>query len=126
MFNPDDIRELTLDWTGDPYGRFRWAEELFSRKRYREAARELQALIAEVSGDFEIHHGLLDARLLLARAQYHAAHLTRAEETCRAILDDHPTEAYAALLLGRSLQRQSRKDEAAAVLARASALGAEV
>ncbi|MGA4670955.1 tetratricopeptide repeat protein [Propionibacteriaceae bacterium Y1923] len=126
MFNADVISEFTPNWSGDPYGRFRWAETLFERKQYREAARELQALLAEVSDDLEVRHGLLDARLLLARAQYHAAHLTRAEETCRAILDDHPTEAYAALLLGRALQRQSRKDEAAAVLARARALGAEV
>lgn len=126
MFNPDVISSLALDWTGDPYGRFRWAEGLFAQKKYREAARELQALIAEVSDDLDVRHGLLDARLLLARAQYHAAHLVRAEETCRQILADHPTEAYAALLLGRSLERQSRHDEAAPVMARARALGAEV
>lgn len=126
MFNPDAITNFTPDWTGDPYGRYRWAEQLFSQKKYREAARELQALIEEVSGDLDVRHGLLDARLLLARAQYHAAHLTRAEETCRAILADHPTEAYAVLLLGRSLERQSRNEEAAAVLARARALGQEL
>ena len=126
MFNPDDVRNLTLDWTGNPYGRFRWAEDLFEQKKYREAARELQALIAEVSDDLDVRHGLLDARMLLARAQFHAAHLTKAEETCRAILEDHPTESYAALLLGRSLERQSRKAEAALVMARARALGAEV
>ena len=126
MFNPDTVRALTLDWTGDPYGRFRWAENLFAQKKYRESARELQALIAEVSDDLDVRHGLLDARLLLARAQYHAAHLNLAEQTCRQILGDHPTEAYAALLLGRSLERQSRKDEAARVMARARALGAEV
>lgn len=126
VFNPDNAHDFTFDWTGDPYGRFRWAEDLFSQKKYREAARELAELFAEVSGDLDVHHGLLDARLLLARAQYHAAHLVKAEETCRAILADHPTESYAALLLGRSLERQSRKDEAALVMARARALGAEV
>lgn len=113
----------TLDWSGDPYGRYRWAEELFGQKRYREAVKELEALIAEVSDDTEVRHSLLDARLLLARSHYHAAHLRPAEEICRAILADHPTEAYATLLLGRTLQRQSRKDEAEGVLAMAAAMG---
>ncbi|MGA4506910.1 hypothetical protein ACQB6R_01080 [Propionibacteriaceae bacterium G1746] len=118
--------EFKPDWSGNPYGRYRWAEQLFSQKKYREAARELQALIAEVGVDGDVRHGLLDARLLLARAHYHAAHLKPAEETCRAILADHPTEGYAALLLGRTLERQSRKDEAAQMLARAAAMGMTV
>lgn len=126
MFDPTAIVSPTPDWTDDPYGRFRWAEELFARKRYREAVKELRALLAEVSGDADVRHSLLDARLLLARAHYHAAQLKAAERTCRAILADHPTEAYATLLLARTLQRQNRAEEATGVMAMAQAMGQEV
>lgn len=26
MFEPTNVTELSLDWSGDPYGRYRWAE----------------------------------------------------------------------------------------------------
>lgn len=29
MFEPNNVTELSLDWSGDPYGRYRWAEQLF-------------------------------------------------------------------------------------------------
>ena len=64
------------------------------------------------------------ARLLLARAYYHSAQLRRAEETTRSILRDDPVDAYAALLLARTLERSGRRDEAARALALATALGA--
>ncbi|TDV54836.1 tetratricopeptide repeat protein [Actinophytocola oryzae] len=52
-------------------------------------------------------------RLLLARAYYHSAQLRRAEEQLRAVVDRNPVEHYATLMLGRTLQRQGRHDEAA-------------
>lgn len=114
----------TLDWTGNPYGRFRWAESLFADKKYLEAARQLEALIEEVGQDEDTRHAITDARLLLARSYYHAASLKPAEQVARAVLDEDPTEAYAALLLARCLQRQSRADEAEQAMNLARALGA--
>ena len=47
----------------------------------------------------------------------------RAERVTLAILADHPDEPYANLLLGRTLQRQGRHDEAKPHLAMAELLG---
>jgi Tfp pilus assembly protein PilF len=51
-------------------------------------------------------------RLLLARAYFHSASLKPAEEHLLVILDRDPTEAYAHLLMARTLERLSRGDEA--------------
>ena len=65
----------------------------------------------------------VSARLLLARAFYHSAQLTRAEAALREVIARDPAETYAYLMLGRVLQRQSRHDEAAGPLRMASAMG---
>lgn len=107
------------------YERFRWAEGQFEDRDYRGAARTLEALLADVRRDpGQVAHPLTDVRLLLARAYYHSAQLRHAEEAARALLEDHPTEAYAALLLARTLQRGSRHEEARQALNLAAALGA--
>ena len=62
------------------------------------------------------------AWLLLARAYYHSAQLTRAEAAAREVIDRDPTEPYAYLLLGRTLERQSRRREAEAPLRMAAAM----
>jgi predicted Zn-dependent protease len=109
----------------DFYRRFRWAEHLFDKRDYRAAARALTELIAEAEASPEsVGHGLTDARFLLARAYYFSAQLRRAEETTRALLADHPADAYAALLLANTLRRGSRHDEADRAMALATALGA--
>lgn len=54
-------------------------------------------------------------REYLARAYYHRASLPLAEEQLRIILDRDPTDEYATLMLARTLERQSRHDEASAV-----------
>ena len=95
---------------------------LFEIRDYRGAARALEGLLADAGAD--VGHGLVAARHLLARAYFHQALLGPAEANARALLDDDPTDAYAALLLFRSLERQSRHDEAAAALRLATALGA--
>ena len=104
------------------YQDYRRATSLFDARDYRGAARLLERLVAESGPD--VLHGLSAARLLLARAYYHSAQLRRAEESSRAILRDEPADAYAALLLARTLERSGRRDEAARALALATALGA--
>ncbi len=95
---------------------------LFEIRDYRGAARTLEGLLAHAGPD--VGHGLVAARHLLARSYFHQALLGPAEATARALLADDPTDAYAALLLFRSLERQSRHDEAATALRLATALGA--
>lgn len=86
----------------------RWerASLFFEAKDYLSAVGLLQPLVEE----FPDQAG---TRLLLARAYYHSAQLRRAEAELRRVLEREPTEAYAHLMLGRTLERQSRADEAA-------------
>jgi len=67
-----------------------------------------------------------EARELLARSYYHSAQLGRAVEAAREALEHDPTNAYAALLLARALERSSRLGEAdgARRMAPPAALGA--
>ena len=102
--------------------RFRWAEDLFSQRDYRGAAKVLEEIVASATD--EAGHGLADARTLLARSYYHSAQLRRAEATARELLADDPTDGYAALLLARTLERGNRRDEAAPFRSLAIALGA--
>lgn len=105
------------------YDRFRTARMLFEMRRYREAIVELEQLLDGATGD---DYGLTEARELLARASYHAAYLPKAERLARELIAANPTDAYAHTLLVRTLERQSRAEEAqrAAVVARA--FGADV
>ena len=103
------IREET------PVERWDRAGLLFEEKRYAEAAELLAALVDE----FPEH---TSARLLLARAYYHSAQLKRAEEQLRVVIERDPVEHYAHLMLGRTLERQSRSAEAAPWLRMAGAL----
>lgn len=107
------------------YERFRWAQGQFEDRDYRGAARTLEALLADVERAPEnVGHPVTEVRLLLARAYFHSAQLRRAEEAARALLAGNPAEAYAALLLARTLQRASRPDEARQAMNLAAALGA--
>jgi predicted Zn-dependent protease len=85
--------------------RYDTAKLFFSARDYITAAGWLAEVVAE-------HPDHEAARLLLARAYYHSAQLSRAETQLRRILDRNPVEAYAHLMLGRTLQRQGRDDEA--------------
>jgi Flp pilus assembly protein TadD len=105
------------------YDRFRWAEELFADRQYRTAAQVLEHVLHPDNVDELGGVGTTDARLLLARAYFFSAQLGRAEREARTVLEDQPTEAYAALLLGRTLQRGQRHDEARTYLAMAEAMG---
>jgi len=62
---------------------------------------------------------------LLARAYFSSAQLTRAEETLTRLVVLAPTNGWARRALARTLERQSRHDEAAPHHRMADALGAE-
>ncbi|MEU7555577.1 tetratricopeptide repeat protein [Streptomyces sp. NPDC044571] len=98
----------------------RWARArlFFDAKEYATAARILDTLAAEAPEQ-------LAPRLLLARAYYHSAQLSRAERELRAILDRWPVEDYAQLMLGRTLERQGRAAGAAPYLRLAAAMAGE-
>ncbi|MFK4071571.1 tetratricopeptide repeat protein [Streptomyces sp. NPDC029674] len=98
----------------------RWerARQFFDAKEYATAARILDALADEVPEQ-------VAPRLLLARAYYHSAQLGRAEAALRKVLDLDPVESYARLMLGRTLERQNRPDDAAPHLRMAAALNGD-
>ncbi|MFI5663504.1 tetratricopeptide repeat protein [Streptomyces sp. NPDC051684] len=90
----------------------------FEAREYANAARILDGLVEEVPEQ-------VGPRLLLARSYYHSAQLRRAETALRTIVERDPVEHYARLMLGRTLERQGRHDEAAPHLRMASALAGE-
>jgi Flp pilus assembly protein TadD len=109
----------------DMYERYHRASRQFDLKDYLGAARTLEALLMDLAADTDSAvHSVTNVRLLLARAYYHSAQLGRAETAARAVLSESPTDAYAALLLARTLERGSRHDEAREAMRVAAALGA--
>lgn len=102
-----------------PAGKWDRARLLFEAKDYAKAAQLLAELVDEVP--FQT-----DLCLLLARAYYHSAQLGKAEAQLRVIVDRDPVEHYAHLLLGRTLERQGRPEEAASWLRLAAAFGGEL
>ncbi len=102
------------------YDAYRWAVDLFEQQDHYRAADVLRHV---VDTDPEAAR-LGEVRELLTRAYFHSAQIGRAAEEARALLDLEPTNAYAALLLARSLERSSLRDEADAARRLADALGA--
>ncbi|CAM5386738.1 MULTISPECIES: tetratricopeptide repeat protein [Streptomyces] len=100
---------------GTPAERWERAQLFFDAKDYAGAARVLSKLVEEVPEQ-------TGPRLLLARAYYHSAQLRRAETELRVIVERDPVEHYARLMLGRTLQRQGRDEEAEPHMRLASAL----
>ena len=100
----------------------RWlrAQALFEERAYREAAVLLTELLDDPG---EVVHELTDVRLLLARALYHSAQLNGAIRVATELLEHDPNEPYAHLLVGRSLQRQGKAEEARPHLRLAELLG---
>ncbi|MFG1667838.1 tetratricopeptide repeat protein [Streptomyces sp. Y7] len=98
----------------------RWerARLLFDAKDYIGAAKLLTAVVEEAPEQ----NG---PRLLLARAYYHSAQLGRAEKQLREIVERDPVEHYAHLMLGRTLERQGRHEEAASWLRLAAAFSGD-
>ena len=105
--------------------RYERARAMFEHGEYQRAADELAVLVDD-SALAPPLHGTTELRMLLGRAYFHSAQLSRAETVVRAVLADHPDEPYANLLLGRTLQRQGRRGEATPHLAMAELLGGYV
>jgi len=78
-------------------------------------ARILEPVLAAEPGNAGV-------RLLLARAYFHSAQLSRAEEHLRVLIERDPTDHYALFVLGRTLERQSRPAEALPHLRMASVM----
>lgn len=105
-----------------PGPRYARAHGLFDAGEFGAAATVLAELAAEIGGSTTTSDAVA-VRLLLARAYYHSAQLRRAEAEVRAVLDADPANAYAHLLLGRTLERLSRHAEARGPLRLAAAMG---
>ncbi|KRC87530.1 hypothetical protein ASE25_16035 [Terrabacter sp. Root85] len=110
--------------------RLSWAQGLFERGDHVAAATALAELVDEVessrtagTADDAVLHSVTDLRLMLARAYFQSAQLGRAEATLNEVIEQSPTDPYAHLLLGRTLQRAGRHAEAARPLALAEILG---
>lgn len=114
------------------YEHYERARAYFEDGQHLDAARELEELFTDLAAERTategdgvggVGHGLAEPRLLLARAYYHSAQLRRAEQAARQVLEEDPQDAYAHLLLGRTLQRAGRADEAKGPLRMAELLG---
>ncbi|WP_435200993.1 tetratricopeptide repeat protein [Janibacter sp. GS2] len=117
------------------FERYERAKHAFDDARYTDAAHELEELFTDLTAaraaQQESHaspvdpvgHGTAEAHLLLARAYFHSAQLSRAEAAAREVLAEAPDDSYAHLLLGRTLQRAGRADEARGPLRLAELLG---
>ncbi|MEU9916814.1 tetratricopeptide repeat protein [Streptomyces sp. NPDC051001] len=110
--------EMTYYDHGTPAERWERARMFFDAKDYAAAARVLDGLVEEVPEQ-------AGPRLLLARSYYHSAQLRRAETELRVIVERDPVEQYARLMLGRTLERQGRHEEAGPHLRLASALAGD-
>ena len=102
--------------------RYTRARGLFEHGEYQAAADALAVLVDESALEPPLH-GTTELRVLLGRAYFHSAQLGRAETVLRAVLADHPDDAYANLVLGRTLQRLGRAPEARPHQAMAELLG---
>ncbi|WP_432104742.1 tetratricopeptide repeat protein [Streptomyces sp. bgisy091] len=104
---------------GTPADRWDRAQLFFEAKEYVTAARILGGLVEEMPEQ-------VAPRLLLARAYYHSARLTKAETELLEVLKRDPVEDYARLMLGRTLERQGRDAEAAPHLRLAHAMAGDL
>ena len=98
------------------------AEGLSDRGDHLGAANSYAELVAEAEHE-DVGHGTTALRTSLARAYFGSAQLGRAEAVLRELVDESPDDGYLHLLLGRTLQRQRRHDEARRHLSLASILG---
>ncbi len=116
------------------YERYERAKAHFAAEDYASAVRELEEFFTDLAaarsadapphpGEDPVGHGTAEVHLLLARAYFQTAQLRRAEAAAREVLAEAPDDAYAHLLLGRTLQRAGRHDEARGPLRLAQLLG---
>ena len=117
---PEGMPQIALpqDEELDDHARYDRATFLFETKSYGRAADLLEPLVAANPHNAEV-------TLLLAHSYYHSAALGRAESVLRGMLERWPSDAYAHLLLARTLQRAGRAQEGAPHLKIAEAMGLE-
>lgn len=84
---------------------FRRAESLVDQRRPLEAIRVLEPVL-------ELAPDKPSVQLLLGRAYFFSAQFRRAELAFLRVLELDPSDHYARLVLGRTLQRQNRLHEA--------------
>jgi predicted DsbA family dithiol-disulfide isomerase len=95
--------------------RFRWAESLLDQGDPLGALTMLRPLLDEHASDRGV-------RMLAARAWFASAQLRRARAALQALVADDPSDAYARVLLGRTLERMGLGSEAALHLRVATAM----
>jgi Flp pilus assembly protein TadD len=101
----------------DLHSEFLRADLFLAMGQPTEAARILEPVVAAEP----THEAALE---LLARSYFGSAQLTRSEETLTRLIQLAPANGWARRALARTLERQSRKDDAAVHHRVADALGA--
>lgn len=99
----------------DLYAEFERAERLLDAGQPLEAADTLVPVIAAEPDNASV-------RQLLARAYFHSAQLGRAEKQLRWLIEHDPSDHYAQFVLGRTLERQGRPEQALPHLRLAAAM----
>ncbi|MFB9201371.1 DsbA family protein [Nonomuraea spiralis] len=119
---PDVIRDFLADAAGQParrlpaeVERLRHAESLLDQRDPLGALTLLRPLLDEHGTDRGV-------RLLAARAYFASAQLGRARTALEELVADVPDDSYVRHLLGRTLQRQGRPEEAATHLTLAAVM----
>jgi Flp pilus assembly protein TadD len=111
------LAEQYLD-SGDPRSAVRLLEPLVPDADVNSAAAGTDTALAAgtdtalAAGTGRENTATVAVRLLLARAYFHTAQLRRAEGQFRKVLDLDPTDHFAHFALGRTLERQTRPEEA--------------
>lgn len=95
--------------------RLRLAESLLDKRDPLGALTLLRPLLADHGTEWSV-------RVLAARAYYHSAQLERARTELESLTAHSPDDAYLRLLLGRTLERQGRPEDAAPHLRLAAAM----
>jgi Flp pilus assembly protein TadD len=114
---------MAMTLSSTPFSlRLSLAEGLADRGDHAAAAKAYAELVEDATRE-DVGHGTAALRTDLARAYFGSAQLGRAEVVLRELVDESPDDGYLHLLLGRTLQRQRRHDEARRHLALASVLG---
>lgn len=123
--HPDVIRDFLVGAAAHPprripeeVERFRQAESLLGRGDPLGALVLLRPVLDEHAADRNV-------LLLAARAHYRSAQLGRARSTLEGLVAQNPDDAYARLLLGRTLQRQGERELAEPHLRLAAAMAPE-
>jgi Flp pilus assembly protein TadD len=109
---------MTQPFELDLHSEFLRADLFLAMGQPTEAARILTAVVeADPANEAALE--------MLARAYFGSAQLSRAQETLTRLVGLAPANGWARRALARTLERQSRGDEAAAHHRMADALGAE-